>query len=306
MFPGFFFVVLQQHPNVSIPFSTVFPGSRIPDWFKHRSEGNEINIKVPPNWRSGCNFLGFALSAVIAPKKKFLTGVWFTYCDFLSCESESNRVCSFVDYHTLQLQSTTIGSDHLWLAFIPSIFGFNGEKWSRIRFSFYTNRSSCVDVKGCGIRPLYIESRGDSDGDCCYSDGEHDSDDDLPDLGLGDTKASGCDQERLPIRPEPRLFQDLRQWRSVSEDTIDWRRSQEWGGRQPNPNPYISSNGIGFWAFIPVFTLLFLAHIFYLAPFRVPQFLGSPSWISPFLAAPFRTSTLLLGVVLLLFILSSL
>ena len=153
-------------------------------------------------------------------------------------------------------------------------------------------------MKGCGIRPLYIKSRGDSDGDFCYSDGEHDSDDDLPDLGLVDTKASGCDQERLPIRPKALTFQDLRQWRSGSEDTID--------RRQPNHNPYISSNGIGLWAFIPVFSLLFLAHIFSMSPFRIPQFLGSPSWISPFLAAPFRASTLLGGVVLLLFILSSL
>ena len=73
-FPGFFVVVVQQYPNVSIPFSTV----RIPDWFKHCSEVNEKNLKVPPNWCSSCNFLGFALSAVIAPKKEFLVGVWFT------------------------------------------------------------------------------------------------------------------------------------------------------------------------------------------------------------------------------------
>ncbi|RVW59073.1 putative WRKY transcription factor 19 [Vitis vinifera] len=41
------FFVVQQNPNVQVPFSTVFPGSRIPDWFKHRSQGHEINIKRP-------------------------------------------------------------------------------------------------------------------------------------------------------------------------------------------------------------------------------------------------------------------
>ena len=47
-----------------MPFSTVFPATRIPNWFKHRRKGHAIRIKASPNWYSN-NFLGFAVSAVM-------------------------------------------------------------------------------------------------------------------------------------------------------------------------------------------------------------------------------------------------
>ena len=173
---------MQQNPNVQVPFSTVFPGSRIPDWFKHRSQGHEINIKVSPNWYTS-NFLGFALSAVIAPEKEFLRSGWLTYCNFgcraLKSKWESNHVCSFIDAHTCQLEHTIIESDHLWLAYIPSIFGFNCEKLSQIKFSFVTDRMSCT-VKRCGVCPVYIKSS--SDEDYSYIDEGNPSGSDLDDL----------------------------------------------------------------------------------------------------------------------------
>ena len=47
-----------------MPFSTVFPATRIPNWFKHRRKGHGTRIKASPNWYSN-NFLGFAVSAVM-------------------------------------------------------------------------------------------------------------------------------------------------------------------------------------------------------------------------------------------------
>ena len=47
-----------------VPFSTVFPATRIPNWFKHHRKGHTIRIKASPNWYSN-NFLGFSVSAVM-------------------------------------------------------------------------------------------------------------------------------------------------------------------------------------------------------------------------------------------------
>ncbi|XP_021811458.1 TMV resistance protein N-like [Prunus avium] len=40
------------------------PGSEIPNWFSHKSEGCSIKIELPPDWCS-TDFLGFALSLVV-------------------------------------------------------------------------------------------------------------------------------------------------------------------------------------------------------------------------------------------------
>ena len=154
--------VVQQNPEVPVLFSTVFPGSGIPDWFAHRSEGHEINIQVSQNWYSSY-FLGFAFSAVVAPEKEPLTSGWITYCDLrcgaFNSELKSNGIFSFsfVDDWTEQLEHITIASDHMWLAYVPSFLGFSPEKWSCIKFSFRTDKESCI-VKRCGVCPVYIRS----------------------------------------------------------------------------------------------------------------------------------------------------
>ena len=101
-----------------VPFSTVFPATRIPNWFKHRREGHAIHIKASPNRHSN-NFLGFAVSAVMN------IGIGSSiYCNLDSqdhnSESGSSRIYStFIDDHTRELEITR--GDHLWLAYIPSV-----------------------------------------------------------------------------------------------------------------------------------------------------------------------------------------
>ena len=124
--------VVQQNSEVDDQFSTVFPGSGIPDWFKHRSKRwRKIDMKVSPNWYTS-NFLGFALCAVVAPKKKSLTSSWSAYCDLefraLNSKWKSNRSFHIFDVFTRGLKDITIGSDHVWLAYVPSFLGFAPEK----------------------------------------------------------------------------------------------------------------------------------------------------------------------------------
>ena len=154
----------QEYPSFAgIPFSNVVPGSGIPDWFRDRREGHDINIEVHQNWYSSTpgsnnNFLGLALSAVVAPQDGFLGRGWYPYCDLYTQndpKSESSHICSFTDGRTYQLEHTPIESDHLWLAYVPSFFSFSCEKWSCIKFSFGTS-GECV-VKSCGVCPVYIK-----------------------------------------------------------------------------------------------------------------------------------------------------
>ncbi|KAJ9676143.1 hypothetical protein PVL29_024913 [Vitis rotundifolia] len=157
----------EQKPEVPIAFSSVFPGSGIPDWFEHRSEGHEINIEVSQNWYAS-DFLGFALSAVVAPEKEPLTSGWITYCDLgcgaLDSKLKSNGIFSFSfsDKFTIGLEHITIVSDHMWLVYVPSFIGCASEKWSYIKFSFRTDRESCI-VKRCGVCPVYTKSNSDDE-----------------------------------------------------------------------------------------------------------------------------------------------
>ena len=160
--------VLQRgRSNVlEIPFTIIFPGSEIPNWFRLRSRGHKINIKVPSNWYVNSNFLGLAISAVIAPKHN--SHAWFMYCDLDAHDfnSTSHRIYNFAGGWTYQLEPTPLKSDHVWLAYIPSVFSFTSEKWSHIKFSFSSSHKHVV--KRCGICPVYIEGTND-EGD--YSNG---------------------------------------------------------------------------------------------------------------------------------------
>ncbi|RVW59081.1 putative WRKY transcription factor 19 [Vitis vinifera] len=231
-------------PKRSGAIQYCFPGSTIPDWFMHYSKGHEVDIDVDPDWYDS-SFLGFALSAVIAPKDGSITRGWSTYCNLdlhdlnseSESESESSWVCSFTDARTCQLEDTTINSDHLWLAYVPSFLGFNDKKWSRIKFSFSTSRKSCI-VKHWGVCPLYIEGSSDdnynrdgdySSGRCCLNEG----------LGVQTSSDNNIDDEGNACGS---VLDDLREW--GLEDIII-RRSPE--DDQPSGQVYEDANGTHAW-----------------------------------------------------------
>ena len=194
--------VVQQYPNIQVPFSTVFPGRTIPDWFMHHSKGHEVDVEVAPNWYDS-NFLGFAVSAVIAPKDGSIKKGWSTYCDLDShdpdLEFKYSRVCSFTNAHTSQLEDTTI------------------------TFSFSTNRKSCI-VKRCGVCPVYMEGDGSNEGFGVQTSNDNHIDngnpsgsvlDDLHEWGLEDTTIR---RSIAQARPRESVHEDVNN--SVSQDTI--------------------------------------------------------------------------------------
>ena len=160
--------VLQRGVSIAfeIPFTIIFPGSEIPDWFRHRRRGHEINIKVPSNWYVNSNFLGFAISAIIVPKHD--SHAWFMYCYLEThyLNSTSHHIYTFFGGLTYQLERTPLESDHVWLAYIPSVFSFASEKLSHIKFSFSSSHEHVV--KSCGIFPVYGKGTNDEED---YSNG---------------------------------------------------------------------------------------------------------------------------------------
>ena len=144
---------------LEIPFTIIFPGSEIPYWFRYRRQGHEINIKVPSNWYVNSNFLGLAISAIIVPKND--SPGWFMHCklDTHDLNSTSHHIYTFAGIWTYQLKPTPLESDHVWLAYIPSVFSFASEKWSHIKFSFSSTHEHVV--KSCGICPVYVKGTSD-------------------------------------------------------------------------------------------------------------------------------------------------
>ena len=217
-----------------MPFSTVFPATRIPNWFKHRRKGHAIRIKASPN-RYSNNFLGFAVSAVMHIG-----------------DSSSTYL---IDDHTRKLEFAR--GDHLWLAYIPSVFSFDYEKWSRINYTFHADNWFCI-VKYYGICPMYIKSSSidEYDNDVHYS-----SCDDSDEGNLGGSFI----YDLLQHSAMDRSPEEAPSTGSVQEEDVNM--------------------GTVSWALIAIFGFLFPAHIFLWAPHRLPTI-----WISPFGADPFGIS----------------
>ena len=148
---------VQDNPeSVNIEFSTVVPGSEIPDWFSYQSSGRKVNIELPPNWFNS-NFLGFALSAVLGfdalPSHDPNFNVFSLFCIF----DFQNSAASYSDnvFH-LNSGPALIESDHLWLGYAPVVSSFKWHEVNHFEAAFMTFTTNlALVVKRCGIRLVY-------------------------------------------------------------------------------------------------------------------------------------------------------
>ena len=278
-----------------MPFSTVFPANGIPNWFKHCRKGHTIGIEVSPNWNSN-DFLGFAVSAVMK-----IGDSSSTYCnlDWYDHNSESgpSSIYFFIDDHTRELQFTE--DEHLWLAYIPSVFSLDSEEWSGVDFTFHTD-NEISSVKCCGICPMYTNSSSSDEYD---SDGNYFSSDDSDGGNPGGSSVDDLSSDEYDSdvgNPGGSFLYDLLQY-------ITMRRSPEKAPSRGSVQEDVKM-GTVFWVLITIFGFLFLAHILLWAPNRLPTI-----WVSPLGADPLGISRLfaallpshfgvptLLGVVVLL------
>ncbi|XP_065616440.1 TMV resistance protein N isoform X2 [Quercus suber] len=141
-------------------FQLIIPGSKIPQWLKHRSVTNSVSIVPPPNW---CNsrWMGFALCACL----------YASYSPIIANAEEHGktsglraRVIALGDMPhshcaTEIFFGMELGADHICLLYLSRddwfATGWNGE-CNQIEIVFETTNPSWVTQK-CGVSLVFEE-----------------------------------------------------------------------------------------------------------------------------------------------------
>ncbi|KAM5551847.1 TMV resistance protein N-like [Rosa sericea] len=150
-------------------FQIVIPGSNIPEWFSHRTDGRSLGVSLPAHWNNR-RFLGFALCAVFVLHKHHRDKL--SIDEFKTFNATHHLVCCLkLDGRELEVygrqpafrfseEFCQVKSDHLWLFYISRDKYFGTEWWhnSCRRFEFlFKIRGPGLKVKECGVRLIYEE-----------------------------------------------------------------------------------------------------------------------------------------------------
>ena len=123
-------------------YDAVVPGSRIPEWFTHQSEGDSITVELPP----GCyntNSIGLAACAVFHPK--FSMGKIGRSAYFSVNESGGFSLDNTTSMHFSK-------ADHIWFGY-RLISGVDLR--DHLKVAFATSKVPGEVVKKCGVRLVY-------------------------------------------------------------------------------------------------------------------------------------------------------
>ena len=137
--------------SYSLQFHFLIPGSEIPKWFSHQSEGTSLNLQGPSD------FMGMAMCAVFVLRQHRSPQyhhIYF-YCDVIGTKISENLNIGFSE------EFGKIDSYHLWMKYFP----FKG-KWQKELNEIDANGSSQIVVKfetfspglevmKCGARLVY-------------------------------------------------------------------------------------------------------------------------------------------------------
>ena len=165
--------MMQGIPTPQNEYKACIPGSKIPEWFRHKSVGCSVNIVLPPHWYN-TKLMGMAF-CVVFNFKGAMDG-------FLGTEPSPFGVVCYLndDYfvHTsLNSMSTPpegsrfIESDHTLfgykcLAGIEICVGNWFRKLSGSVVASFELTGSDGEVKKCGVRLVYEED--EKDGGCSF------------------------------------------------------------------------------------------------------------------------------------------
>ncbi|KAJ0086110.1 hypothetical protein Patl1_07233 [Pistacia atlantica] len=120
-------------------FEIIFPGSQVPDWFIHQSEGSSISISQP---MPTCSGLALCAAFSLHHPKGFYQEQWMNlHCDVKVNDTPAHAVLkTLLDKqrtHTVSMSvplQTLAGTDHLW---------------------YESHEGFTIKVKECGLRPVY-------------------------------------------------------------------------------------------------------------------------------------------------------
>ncbi|XP_031255283.1 disease resistance protein RPP2B-like [Pistacia vera] len=120
------FSIMKEHlkANQSNRFSMVVPGSEVPEWFKHKSDGNLIKIEKPPDLNNNNSkyLVGYVMcSRFFDNNMSFAniggrSGINVAVCDVFDNDPRKNGYVVEVDY---EVGLRVPKSDHLWLLYFP-------------------------------------------------------------------------------------------------------------------------------------------------------------------------------------------
>nr|POF03681.1 hypothetical protein CFP56_34438 [Quercus suber] len=159
---------LIMTPDFTDGYDLVIPGSEVPKWFSHQSEGASVNLQVPSDLCNKC--IGIALCSVFVladhqqPDQLLASHQHASYRTMhaLSCYFKANGY----EYSTQPIfryseESGKVEAHHLWLTFIlPEFFNedwkeaFNqidANGFSHIKIEFEAEGPG-LEVKRCGLR----------------------------------------------------------------------------------------------------------------------------------------------------------
>ncbi|TXG73495.1 hypothetical protein EZV62_002074 [Acer yangbiense] len=162
-----------------LPWASIcYPGSEIPEWFNFRSTGSLIIEELPPCWNNN-RFVGFALCAVMQIQHHRIANLWDLYicceCNFKSKDGRCHTVRGHFRYppygcvkppYSVESDHVYIGSDHLMYPRDTGDLCYNNP----VTFQFYLKagpvprRIECCYVKSCGVRLMYAQDLGKSNG----------------------------------------------------------------------------------------------------------------------------------------------
>ncbi|KAJ8759487.1 hypothetical protein K2173_007100 [Erythroxylum novogranatense] len=152
-----------------------YPGSRIPEWFRHQTTGDIIRIKLPSNWFFNRRFFGFAFCValnsdlILGPKKYVEFECYFedNYNPTIRFTYQTNFNLNGAAYNLLTQQHVLVWclrDFNVWISERRHSFGHH----CMASFKFFI-RGGIGDIKKCGITPLYMQDDGDED---AYDDDE--------------------------------------------------------------------------------------------------------------------------------------
>ncbi|KAG6738695.1 hypothetical protein POTOM_058317 [Populus tomentosa] len=136
-------------PRDLLGSSVIIPGSEIPTWFSHQSEGSSMSVQTPPHSHENDEWLGYVICASLEydgcasseyVRWPFLVPV---LCMFMGKIIASTILHSGYE---MKWKRDNISSNHLWYLFIER------EVFDSFRFETYSPQ---LKVIKCGVRPVY-------------------------------------------------------------------------------------------------------------------------------------------------------
>ncbi|XP_031249162.1 TMV resistance protein N-like [Pistacia vera] len=143
-------------------FNFVFPGNEIPGWFSHQSQGDSIRIERLSQLSTNSKVVGYVVCSHFVVHEH--PPVLYKYDDYgthsLHCHVSADRKFPAMTHHIIFDEKFGQAlSDHLWFFYLhPSnYYEHLKNDFNYIEFFFASQQGPGVELKRCGVRPVYEE-----------------------------------------------------------------------------------------------------------------------------------------------------